>query len=319
MPGGRPATANRDRLLKLRSERAALQKRLAEIQEAAQHPSALPDPAEVLAQAQQIKATLLDAAHSDDPAELAALRDLIKDLTGGQILASQQGEKERGKGWVRLTFQVNIVGLLGRRCGFPEVQGEAITVEIDVKEADWMDQKCEEVKALYDQDFLGKDIADQLHLHRSQVTMLLHHWEQKHGEKLPDGRQRRAGLARKQQKTPDYKAIADPVKALWDEPTNVSVLEIAHRLGTNDTMVMKALAWWHRSRGLPVPTAKERRQRTIARAKQMFKDNVEIKDIASALGYGARGMKLLLKEAFARDGETMVDGRSRRHQCRMMG
>ena len=124
---------NRERLTKLRSDRAAKQKLLAEIEEAAQHPSDLPDSTEVLAQAQQIKATLLEAAHSDDPAELAALGDILRDLTGGQIVASQQGEKERGKGWVRLTFQVNVLGLLGRRCGFPEVQGEAITVEIDVK------------------------------------------------------------------------------------------------------------------------------------------------------------------------------------------
>jgi hypothetical protein len=307
---------NRDRLLKLRSERAAKQKLLAEIEEAARAPSALPGPAEVLAQVQQIKATLREAAHSDDPAELAALRDLIKDLTGGQIFASQQGERARGKGWVRLTFQINALGLLGHRCGFPEVQGEAITVEIDVKEPDWKDQKCEEVKELYDKEILEKDIADQLHLHRSQVSMLLDHWSIKHGQPLPDGRKRRPTLARKQQKTPDYKAIADDVKALWDDPAYLSVLEIARRLSTTDTMVWKALAWWYRSRGLTVPTAKERRERIMIRAKAMFDADMEIKDIAAVLGYTTRGMKLLLKEIFSRNGEVMPDCRARRHHCK---
>ena len=182
-----------------------------------------------------------------------------------------------------------------------------------------MDQKCEEVKALYDKDYLEKDIVDELQLHRSQVTLMLHHWEQKHGEKLPDGRKRRATLARKQQKTPDYKAIAEEVKILWDDPTNLSVLEIARRLRTNDTMVWKALAWWHRSRGLPVPTAKDRQERIKLRAKAMFDAHIEIKDIAAALGYTPRGMTLMLKEVFARNGEVMLDRRARRHRCQKAG
>ena len=251
--------------------------------------------------------------------ELAALHDLIRDLTGGKILATQQGEKKTHKGWVRLTFHVSVLNVLAQRCGFPAVQGEAIKVEINVKESDWKDQKCEEFKELYDKGFLAKDIADQLHLHRSQVSMLKKHWEEKHGQLLPDGRKRRATLVRKQQKTPDYKAIADDVKALWDDPANLSVLEIARRLGTSDTMAWKALAWWHRSRGLPVPTAKERRERIMIRAKAMFDGDIEIKDIAAVLGYTARGMKLLLKEIFTRNGEAMPDCRARRHHCKKVG
>jgi hypothetical protein len=75
---------NRDRLGKLRSERAGNQKTLTENEEAAKNPAKLPDPAEVLAHLQQMRTMLREAAHSDDPAELAALHDLIKDLTGGK-------------------------------------------------------------------------------------------------------------------------------------------------------------------------------------------------------------------------------------------
>lgn len=63
-----------------------------------------------------------------------------------------------------------------------------------------------------------------------------------------------------------------------------------------------------------MPTAKDRRERIVLRAKQMFMDGTEIKWIASVLGYSARGMGLLLKKAFAEDGEEMPDGRSRRHR-----
>ena len=310
---------NRDRLAKLRSERAGKQKRLAAIKEAARNPKVLPSADEMREHVRQLAATLREASHSDDPAEVAALQDLIRDLTGGRIVATQQGEKSPHKGWLRLTFQIDVLKVLAQRCGFPAAEGEPITVEIDVKEADWKDLKCEEVKALYDQDVLEKDIADQLGLHRSQVSMLLKHWEQKHGEKLPDGRKRRATLARKQRKTPVYKEIAEVAKDLWEDPTNLAVVEIARRLETTDTTVWKALAHWYRSHGLPAPTAKQRRERIMARAKAMFDELIEIKEIASALGYTTRGMKLLLKEVFARAGEEMPDCRARRHQCKKAG
>jgi hypothetical protein len=310
---------NRDHLAKLRSERAGKQKELAKLREAANNPMKLPEPDEIRAHLQQMATMLHEASHSDDPAELAALQDLIKDLTGGKIVATQQGERSPHKGWLRLTFQVNVLNVLAQHCGFPAAKGEAITVEIDVKEADWKDQKCEEVKALYDQDVLGKDIADQLGLHRSQVSMLLKHWDQKHGQKLPDGRKRRATLARKQQKTPVYKDIADAAKDLWENPTNLAVVEVARRLETTDTTAWKALAHWYRTHGLPAPTAKQRRERIMARAKAMFDDLIEIKEIAAVLGYTTRGMKLLLKEVFARNGEVMPDCRARRHHCKKAG
>ena len=194
---------------------------------------------------------LREAAHSDDPVELAVLHDLIKDLTGGKIVASQQGERKPHQGWVRLTLHVRVLDVLARRCGLPEVKGDVTKVEIDVARPDWKDEMCEKVKDRYDAGLLEKDIAEELHLHRSQVSMLLKHWAKKHDQTLPDGRKRRATLARKQQKTPGYEAIANDVKALWDDPAIFSVVEIGRRLGTNDTMAWKALAWWHRIRGCP--------------------------------------------------------------------
>jgi hypothetical protein len=310
---------NRDRLGELRSQRAAKQKRLAEFDEMAKKPATIPDVEELRAQVQQIGVMLREASRSDDPAELAALQDLIRDLTGGKILATQQGERKPHKGWVRLTFQVRTLDVLARRCGFPEVHGESVQVEIDVKEPDWKDLMCEKVKQQYDQQRLNNEIAEDLNLHRSQVTELLQYWSQKHGQELPDGRKRRSTLARKQRRTPDYKAIAERVKTLWDDPGNLAVVEIARQLNTTDTTAWKALGYWHRSRGLPVLTAKGRRQRIMTRAKAMFDAHVEIREIATALGYTPRGMKLLLKEAFAQAGEEMPDGRAHRHSWKKTG
>jgi len=123
-------------------------------------------------------------------------------------------------------------------------------------------------------------------------------------------------LPQSQQKTPLYKTIADEAKALWDDPANLSIREIARRLGTTDATVGKAIAWWHRSRGLPVPTVKDRRARLEARARALFDDHVEIKEIARILGYSTHGMQLLLKKIFARSGEVMPDGRTNRHQSK---
>jgi hypothetical protein len=57
----------------------------------------------------------------------------------------------------------------------------------------------------------------------------------------------------------------------------------------------------------------------MVRAKAMFDDDVELKAIAAALGYTKRGIKLLLKEVFARNGEVMPDCRARRHHCKKTG
>ena len=221
---------NRQRLSNLRSQRTGKQKQLAQIEEAAQKPRQLPQPDEIMAQIEDLKAVLNEAARSGDPAELAALHDIIAGLTGGKIIVSQQGERAAGKGWLRLTFHVRVLDVVACRCGFPDVQGQGIRVDLDIRKPNWKDEMCEKVKDLYDKDLLGKEIAQELELHRSQVTMLLDHWSAKHGQELLDGRKRRGTLPRKPLATPRYKEIAEEAKALWEDPDNLSVLEIARRL-----------------------------------------------------------------------------------------
>ena len=310
---------NQDRLAKLRSDRAGQQKKLAEIEEAMENPPDLPDSNEIMSMLQDMQTVLREVPKSDDPAELAALHDLIKDLTGGKIVATQQGEKKPQKGWLRLTFHVSVLDVIAHRCGFPEVHGEPIKVEIDVRHRDWKDEMTEKVKNKYDQHLLEIEIAKELDLNRNQVTKLLQYWSVKHGQAIPDGRKRRTTLTRKQRKTPMYLEIADEVAGRWNDPAKLSALEIANQFGKNDAMIWKALAYWHQIRGLPIPTAKDRRERIMLRARQMFESGVQIKDLAIRFGYTTRGMTLLLQESYARTGEKMPDGRVHRHQRKKAG
>ena len=107
-----------------------------------------------------------------------------------------------------------------------------------------------------------------------------------------------------------HKELNDPDLKLWDE--GLAVIEIGRRHHCSDVTAWKAIAHWHRSRGLPIPTAKTRREQVVNRAKQLYDDGVEIKDIAAQLDYTPRGMKLLLKQRFEALGQEMPDGRSRR-------
>jgi site-specific DNA recombinase len=304
---------NQDRIAKLRSDRVGKQKKLAEIDEAMKNPPELPDSNEIISMLQDIQTALREVPKSDDPAELAALHDLIKDLTGGKIVATQQGEKKPQKGWLRLTFHVSVLDVFAQRCGFPEIHSEPIKIEIDIRHPDWKDEMAEKVKVKYDQNLLKQEIADELDINRNQVTDLLQNWSAKHGQVLPDGRKRRTTLTRKQRRTPTYVEIANKAADLWNNPANLSALEIARQLDTSDTMFWKALAYWHRIRGLPIPTAKDRRERIMLRVRHFYEvEKVEIKQIATMFHYTPRGMKLLIQESYARTGEKMPDGRSHR-------
>jgi len=114
--------------------------------------------------------------------------------------------------------------------------------------------------------------------------------------------------------TPKYQESADEAQRLWNE--GLSAIEIGRRLGYSDVTAWKAIAHWHRIRGLPIPNAKTRRERIMNRAKQLYDAGREIKEIAAELGYTPRGTKLLLDRWFEVHGQEMPDGRSRRHSRR---
>jgi hypothetical protein len=172
---------NRQRLAQLRSDRAALQKHAAEIETAVENPATVPTEEEVRQMMAELTTLLKTDMLSDDPAEAAALRDIIVNLTGGRILLTQQGERKQNQGWLRAAFEVRWPKMLLPKLGFPHADcGEAIQVEVDIKRPEFDETAMRRAKELYDEGLQYQEIAKSLDCHPSRVRRLLTAW----GERL---------------------------------------------------------------------------------------------------------------------------------------
>jgi transposase len=301
---------NRQRLVQLRTERALHQKRIAEIEDAAQRPTETPTLEEVQMMIADLGTRLKTAAHSSDPAELAALREIIVNMTGGRILLTQQGLRKKNNGWLRASFDVRPPSsLLPHPALLGDDLGEAIHVEIDLKRRSNRELQMEKVKKLYDLGRMNIEIAEELGMDRKRVTLLLRAWAESHGESFTDGRRRRKYLERKQLKQPRYQTLAEEAKRLWGE--NLSVSEIAKRLQCSRPTVHVAVGYWYESRDLPVPSPSSRRERIFEEAKRLFNEGCEIQQIAATFSYSPDGMREFLKRGFEKRGLEFPDRRSR--------
>jgi hypothetical protein len=225
----------------------------------------------------------------------------------------QQGERKQAFGWLQGRVHVDIVGVLVKRLTgvvAPSNVCDLVEVVIDYKKSKLFDEQVETAKRLWDEGMLHVEIAEQMSCHRSYVTKMIHHWFDSRNIAVPNCKKRRKRLEKKQRKIPTYKIIANQVSELME--AGQSNLSIANQLNTTDTTVAKSIAWWHQMRDLPVPTAADRRQKKLARAKTMFDDGKLLSDIAEELDYSPRGLTLALEKYFEKLGETMPDGRSRR-------
>lgn len=257
---------------------------------------------------------LSDAVNGDTPAAALALRELV----GGRIVVTEIRRDGRQRHYLQGRFTIRstavATAVIGKNGEDNDTADDEHTEEIviDFVDPDPMIPQSEEAKKLYDQGYMNVEIAKILGWSKSQVTKILKFWFESRGLTMPDGRARRSTLPQKQSVVPQYQRIVEEAKRLWD--ANFAVVEIARRLDCCDMTVWKAIAEWHRVRGLPIPTAKDRRQRLMQRGRQLYEEGCQIKDIAAELGYSPRGMKLLIEQSYKAEGREMPDGRSRRHQ-----
>jgi site-specific DNA recombinase len=273
----------------------------------------VPEPEEIVALLDELGDLLTAAASAETDEQTRTARRIIDELTGGRIDLYQMGERKKCGGWLQGRFAVDVVTVvIDKLTGIRLVGDDSHRVEvvIDYLAPRMIDEQADEAKRLWDLGLLNKQIAKQMDCTRSYVTKLIYHWFDAHGLPRPDGRRRRAHLVNKQETEPVYKQLAEQVVQLVER--GLSNLAIARQLKTSDTTVAKAIAWWFRSRGLPVPTAADRRRKLLARAKTMYENGTLIKDIAAELDYTARGLKLALKDYFTELGEVIPDGRVRR-------
>jgi DNA invertase Pin-like site-specific DNA recombinase len=297
----------------LRRQRTDLLAQVAAYELACSKGVVVPEPDEVAAMLNELGDLLSVAATAETDQQMRTARRIIDDLTSGRVELFQMGGRKKGAGWLQGRFKLNVISvaiakLTGVRLASDDEN--SLEVVIDYYTPKLIDEQAEQAKRLWDQGLLNKQIAEQMGCLPSYVTKLIYHWFDSRGLSRPDGRRRRAQLVNKQEATPVYRQLADQVVQFVE--TGLSNLAIARQLKTSDMTVAKAIAWWFTSRGLPTPTSAERRRKMLARAREMYDNDMLIKDIAAELGYSSRGLKLALKDYFAEFGETMPDGRARR-------
>lgn len=118
--------------------------------------------------------------------------------------------------------------------------------------------------ALNEAGLLEAEIGRRLGLSRFEVTEALDAGFARAGRERPDGRTRRIELTAKQTKPRKHELLADRVKALADQ--GLLFEPIGAELGVNRQVVRKAWAYWHTSRGLPVPDGRRGDCAAAARA-----------------------------------------------------
>ena len=191
---------------------------------------------------------------------------MLKKLIGGRIVVHEIRQEGRQRHHLRGNLRIH-GGIVQEAMSVSSVespveQGNPTEfvkeIVIDFVEPDQLAEKADWAKDLEDQGLWKAEIADILGCSRSNVTKLLKHWYESRGLEKPDGRTRRGQLERKHLEPPLFQVISDDAKQLADEGLDFG--KIAEQLGVDRNTVTKSLAYWHESRGLPVPDGRTRRK-----------------------------------------------------------
>ncbi len=246
------------RLEERRTDRRELVKKIERLRRASENRGLEPTEDWVREQLAELRNNL----NCNAPAAAYALRDLVN----AEIVVSeiqQDGRKRfhlRGRFTIRTSSITDVVA--GQRTegdGNGNVMDDtAEEIVIDFVDPNPLDAEAEKAKQLYDQGLMNLDIAKRLGWSKSQVTKLIRHWFESRGQQMPDGRSRRSQLTRKHSEPPMYQRISDRVKKLYDD--GLLLGEIAEHLTCDHNTITKALAYWHKSRGLEVPDGRTRRK-----------------------------------------------------------
>ena len=133
----------------------------------------VPSEAEVQQRIDDLGQTLLLAAESDSPEDLADLRRIVEMLTGGRILVTQQGEPKPQRGWPRLTFRSRLVAYLLGRFNVQHPKDDDVEVSIDVRKRPKRERIAEAVKKRADEGVLLKTVAKEFKAGKPTITAAL--------------------------------------------------------------------------------------------------------------------------------------------------
>lgn len=249
-------------LRRLRTERAAAQAEL-DVASLVGRSITIPSEEEVQQMIARMPEILALAAEGESAESAGLVRELIDRLTGGRIELEQVGERKAQRGWLRGSFRFQLISAItvavaGRAVGDQEADGTVIEIDYRDDEPSFAPAVVEDVKRMYGENMLIKEIAQRLGLNRNTVTKILNNWFEEAGIEPCDGRTRRAGLPKKHLDAPLYQDIADRVKELAD--TGRLFGDIADVLNLDRNTVTAAWQFWHASRNVPVPDGRARRK-----------------------------------------------------------
>ena len=200
------------------------------------------------------------AGESEEEADVARARKIIKLLTCGRIELEQMGERRAQRGWLRARFRVPLLTVLVEQLsGVPETQSDdGIEVTIDFLRPSPLDVEAEAAWKLKEEGLLGVEIGERLGCGKSKVTKLLKHAAAMHGVPFEDGRRRRAEAERKNRTPPKYVQKSAEVGRMVEE--GMLLVEIAELLGLDRNTVTKAYNRYRKDRGLPPLDGRARRK-----------------------------------------------------------
>jgi site-specific DNA recombinase len=300
----------RDRLESRRDERAQIVHQIEQYErQVARRPQVL-----TTEQIDEALRNLHGVLSSGTPAAAIALGNLIGDVV--VLAVSRPGRKRpflRGEFTLRAGHVVDAVnGIEPQENGMNSARqcddGEKIV--IDFVEPDPKYAVSDRVRELSDAGLANWEIAEQLQLRPSRVTLLYNFWYERRGLPAPERGNR---PKRKRRETPLYKRIAAEAKQRWDAGDSES--EIGRDFDTTQATVRKAIEWWHTSRDLAVPKFADRRKTQVELAASLYQAGCSITEIAEKkLKVTITTVRKMLAEWFTSKGEVRPDGRSRRRR-----
>jgi site-specific DNA recombinase len=243
-----------------RRERAAVAAEIRALEGPRGRTVTVPGEGEVRDLLAQFGGILAAAARAGGEAETAKAREIVDLLTGGTIELVQRGERKAKRGWLQGRFRPRLVtGLVRELTGTnPAEDMEAPVMTIDYREPTPCEAWSDRVKELIDRGKLLKEIAEELGITRNLAAKALARWYEGRGMAKPDGRARLASLGREPLEPPRHVLITDTVMRMYGE--GLLLHEIASRVGCDRATVAKAIANWHRLRGLATPDGRTRRK-----------------------------------------------------------
>jgi len=250
-----------ERLRSLRRARTEAAAELARREAERAQTIVVPTEDEVRALLDELGRILEAAAAGDASNDAGDAREVVELLTGGRIDLEQRGERKAQRGWLRGRFRPRVMPFLVARATGVVVDGSdesGTEVVIDYRESTAAEALGDRVKALYDRGMLIKAVATELGITRNLAAKALASWHQIRGLEVPDGRSRRSTLEKKHLEPPKYARIADEAIRLCE--AGLLMQEIGERLDCDRTTLTRAIAYWHESRGLPVPDGRTRRK-----------------------------------------------------------